>query len=195
MINIQTVEILAGGKFAKAVDDLALTSAVRTYQYQPDPEICREDYQVWLLSKEDFDNLCAIDNDDWKEDWGWWRYCTGSNMISPLHEYAIHGTKIMAWDGHEREDFYKTCAGCDDYYENCKSGRNPSDICFATQEDQARCLNPRTYQDIISYFNDEIGISTEKNVCALAVHLAHINNITLSELFKKYLGGNINGNN
>ena len=63
---METVEILAGGEFANAVKSLGLTSAVCTYHYQPQPTHWREEYQVWLLSKEDFDNICAIDNDDWK---------------------------------------------------------------------------------------------------------------------------------
>lgn len=193
--NMQTVEILAGGKFDKAVSDLALTSAVLTYHYQPDPESCREDYQVWLLSKEDFDNLCAIDDDDWKKDWGWWRHCPGSNMTSFMREYIIHGSKIMAWDGYEREHFHEVCTECSNHYENCESERDPNSVCFATHDDKTQCFKPREYQDIISYFNDEIGASTEKNVCALAIDLANINDMTLSELFKKYLGGDINENN
>lgn len=40
----------------------------------------------------------------------------------------------------------------------------------------------------IAYLCDEIGASTEKNVCACTVDLAQQNNMTLSELFKKYLG-------
>ena len=77
---METVEILAGGEFANAVKSLGLTSAVCTYHYQPQPTHWREEYQVWLLSKEDFDNICAIDNDDWKDDWGWWRHAYGSNL-------------------------------------------------------------------------------------------------------------------
>lgn len=50
---METVEILAGGEFANAVKSLGLTSAVCTYHYQPQPTHWREEYQVWLLSKED----------------------------------------------------------------------------------------------------------------------------------------------
>ena len=77
---METVEILAGGEFANAVKSLGLTSAVCTYHYQPQPTHWREEYQVWLLSKEDFDNICAIDNDDWKDDWGWWRHAVKSGV-------------------------------------------------------------------------------------------------------------------
>lgn len=81
---METVEILAGGEFANAVKSLGLTSAVCAYHYQPQPTHWREEYQVWLLSKEDFDNICAIDNDDWKDDWGWWRHAYGSNAFTTI---------------------------------------------------------------------------------------------------------------
>jgi hypothetical protein len=46
----------------------------------------------------------------------------------------------------------------------------------------------RKYKSLLEYFCDEIGASTEKNVCAVAVDLAAQNNITMAELFKKYQG-------
>lgn len=92
---METVEILAGGEFANAVKSLGLTSAVCTYHYQPQPTHWREEYQVWLLSKEDFDNICAIDNNDWKDDWGWWRHAYGSNLGAVDCAYVINGEKLM----------------------------------------------------------------------------------------------------
>lgn len=50
---MKTVEILAGSTFSNAVTALGLTSAMLTYHYHPAPESYREDYQVWLLSKDD----------------------------------------------------------------------------------------------------------------------------------------------
>lgn len=101
---METVEILAGGEFANAVKSLGLTSAVCAYHYQPQPTHWREEYQVWLLSKEDFDNICAIDNDDWKDDWGWWRHAYGSNLGAVDCAYVINGEKLMAWDGLQRKE-------------------------------------------------------------------------------------------
>ena len=46
----------------------------------------------------------------------------------------------------------------------------------------------RKYNNLLQYFCDEIGASTEKNICALAIDLAKQNNMTMSELFKKYQG-------
>ena len=31
-------------------------------------------YQVWCVDQSGFDRLCAVPDEDWKDDWGWWRY-------------------------------------------------------------------------------------------------------------------------
>ena len=168
---METVEILAGGEFANAVKSLGLTSAVCAYHYQPQPTHWREEYQVWLLSKEDFDNICAIDNDDWKDDWGWWRHAYGSNLGTVDCAYIINGEKLMAWDGLQRKEW---CQDCSD--------------CAGTEKDKDECFHDHQYPDILIYLCDEIGASTERNVCACMIDLARQNNLTLAELFKKYLG-------
>lgn len=147
---METVEILAGDQFANAVKDLNLVSAKCTYHHHPPVGVYREEYQVWLLSKEDFDNICAVDDADWKENWGWWRYSPGSILGLAFDQYIVNGQQIKAWGGR-------------------------SDV--------------KQYDNILSYLSDQLGASTEKNVCALTVDLAEQNGLTLSELFRKYLGG------
>ena len=109
---METVEILAGGEFANAVKSLGLTSAVCTYRYQPQSMYHREAYQVWLLSKEDFNNICAIDDDGWKDNWGWWRHADGSNLGTVDCLYVINGEELMAWDGLQRKEWCKDCSDC-----------------------------------------------------------------------------------
>lgn len=177
---METVEILAGAEFSNAVKTLGLASAKCTYHYQPEPDSCREDYQVWLLSKEDFDSLCAVEDDDWKEDWGWWRHALGSNMGPVYSEYVINSKKIVAWDGVRRVCYFEDfCRDCSDY---------ATGVCSGTEEDRLDCYHGREYEDLFRYFCDEIGASTERNVCALAIDLARQNNMTLAELLKNYLG-------
>lgn len=57
--------------------------------------------------------------------------------------------------------------------------------CFNSEEQDFNCGRP---PDILIYLCDEIGASTERNVCACTIDLAQQNNLTLAELFKKYLG-------
>lgn len=174
------IEILAGDKFANAVRELNLASAQCAYQHEPKQKRWCEKYQVWELSQEDFDKICSLNEADWKDTWGWWRYSDGSNLGSVNHEFVVHGEKILAWDGYKQLDFETECAiSCSDR----KRG-----LCKGTEEDFEACFGKREYPDIITYLCDEVGASTEKNVCACTVDLARQNNMTLSQLFKKYLG-------
>jgi hypothetical protein len=140
-------------------------NAKKTYQIKnKNGEYC-EDYQVWELTDENFQEL---DNaSDWKDDWGWWRYADGSNMGAVNRRYNINNHYIKAWDGTGREDLEK---------EN--KNLSPDD----------RYIKERKYKNILEYFSEEIGASTERNICALAIDLAGQNNMIMGELFNKYQG-------
>jgi hypothetical protein len=56
------------------------------------------------------------------------------------------------------------------------------------RENHKDYFRDRKYPTLLCYFCDEIGASTEKNVCAIAVDLAALNNMTMAELFQKYQG-------
>lgn len=132
-------------------------NAKKTYEIKNKPwEFC-EDYQVWELSNEDFEKLCALSEQDWKDAWGWWRSAEGSNMGGVSYSYNINKHYIHAWDGIYRKNHK-------DYYQD------------------------RKYDSLLQYFCNEIGASTERNVCAVAIDLARQNNITMGELFRKYQG-------
>ena len=178
---MQTVEILAGGNFCNAVHQLNLRSAKCAYRYKPREGDCCENYQVWLMSMEDYKVIDAIDDEDWQDDWGWWRWSEGSNMGTAFVEYIVNGEKLKAWDGIHRTMFYS------DVCEECSDRKNG--LCNASNQDQLECYGERQYGDLLQYFWVEIGASTERNICALATDLAQQNNLTLSEFFKKYLGG------
>jgi hypothetical protein len=149
------VEIL-GAELDKAFKELNI-SAKKTYQLKNKSWGYCEDYQVWELSDENYERLCTISDEDWHDDWGWWRGAKGSNLGGVDRRYNINNHYIYAWDGYKRQ--------------------NDKDYPW-----------PREYKDLLSYFCDEIGASTENNVCAVVVNLAAQNNITMAELFKKYQG-------
>lgn len=150
-------EIL-GGNLDKAFKELGI-SAVKTYEGDTSLDDLT---QIWEVNEKDFDKLCNIEDDDWKREWGWWRSSEGSNMNHPLSEFSINKHIIVAWDGTNRIEEDK-----------------------AENEDD-RYLFPREYSNLLEYFCDEIGASQPRNVCALATDLARINNMKMSELFKKY---------
>lgn len=61
-------EILAE-ELDQAILDLQLV-AQKTYQ--------DDIYQIWQMEDSEFDKLCNIREEDWKDSWGMWRSATGS---------------------------------------------------------------------------------------------------------------------
>lgn len=172
------IEILAGKGFDKAVRDLGL-AATCTYQRTMKSPF-DEYYEVWEMLSPDFDRLCNIPDEEWKDNWGWWRHANGSNMHTPNMVYEINNFKIIAWDGLVRDQWkHDNCVYCEDRL---------SGVCKATIEDANFCVGPRQYKNLFTYFCDEIGVSAPRNVCALAVDLAKYNNMTMAELFDRTVG-------
>lgn len=148
-------EIL-GAELDTAFQELDI-SAIKTYESQKtyNEYAYLEKYQVWELSEKDFERISNMNDADWKDAWGWWRYAEGSNLGSVHRRFNINNHYIYAWDGYKRDKY--------------------NDI-------------ERSYKCLTLYLCNEIGASMERNVCALAVDLARMNNIKLSELFTKYQG-------
>lgn len=161
-------EILAGGEIVNAFKALNI-SPTQTY--------CGDVYQVWEVSDDDFNKLDIVTEDKWGDDWGWWRYCVGSNLEedrSYYHKYIdVHGNKLFAYVPESAVDFLATLSDLD------------------TEEDwwtKDTLYCPLSYGTLTEYLCECIGASTEKNVCAVAMSLAKLNDISLSELFIKYEG-------
>lgn len=150
-------EIL-GGELDKAFEELGM-NAKKAYE--------TKGYQVWKISDEDFEKICSMKKEDWKDNWGWWRSVEGSNMGSVNARYNINHRYIQAWDGYSRVELIEESK---------------------TLQISDRYWNERKYNDLLEYFCDEIGASQPKNVCALAFDLAAQNNMTMAELFTKYQG-------
>lgn len=152
-------EIL-GGDLDLAFKELNI-NAIKTYEGNTHLD---DVTQIWEVQNEDFEKLCNMSEDDWKYEWGWWRSAEGSNVCNPLSTFIINKEKITAWDDDNRLEADKA------------------------EDEDDKYLFDREYSNLLEYFCDEIGASQPRNVCALAVDLANINNIKLSELFKKYQG-------
>ncbi len=167
------VEIL-GSELSKALSALEIEGKC-TYKRKKIETEYDEIYEVWKISDDDFEKLCNVKDDDWLDDWGWWRYSKGSNIIGVgiESEMIINGKDIIAWYNEDKlEDEFNTYDAevskdeyitgyCKDQYEN---------------------------ENLLTYFCDEFGASMKKNIVALAVDLARLNNMTMSELFQKYIG-------
>jgi len=166
-------EITGSVELENAFKELGI-NAKNTYRAK---DLDYSDFQcVYELSEEDYNLLNGFSDSDywnpdnkpiWKDNWGWWRHAKGSNMTSGLRRYNINHHYINAWDGSGREDFEE------------ENKSLPVDD---------RWYKPRKYDNLMQYFWNEIRASTEKNVTALATDLAKYNNLTLGQLFTKYVG-------
>jgi hypothetical protein len=164
-------EILCGGAIHKAFKELDI-KATRTYKGSDKPY-----YQVWELSKDDLRKLEYTE--EWKDEWGWWRYAKGSNMGTPFDFFTVNGKELIAWDGYKREDLVLEWAEIS-FEEKAKYNHS-----IRKYEEE---VYPRAYKSLLTYMCDEVGASVERNVCALAVDLARANGMTMAKLFETYEG-------
>lgn len=173
------VEILAGNGIENAFKDLKI-SAKNTYRrvVPNDNRYHGEIYEVWELSEVDHETLCSISDEDWKSEWGWWRSAKSSNMGTVDGIFTIKNKQIKAWDGAFREDAIK-----EEWEEKTEEEKNS----YFDFEDYMETWYPHNYSNLLGYFCEEIGASTEKNICALATDLAKQNNMAMGELFTEFM--------
>ena len=128
------------------------------------------EYGVCEVTEEEFKILC--DEPDIKGTWikCGWRYCKGSNQQKPFQKVLINNKEIIAW--------YDDSLDFDSEEEK-----------LAYIEEHGGVMPLERFDDLLTYFVIEMGVSQPKNICALSVDLAKYNNIKLSELFKIYQGG------
>lgn len=163
------VEILGGNGLHSAFKALGI-HANQTYCGNDKPY-----YEVWELHKNDLKTLENISW--WKDEWGWWRYAKGSNMGTPFSFFVVNGKELIAWDGLHRDDLRHNW--------NNEPDEERAAYHYSFDEyEKDRC--PRVYENLTTYMCEEIGASTEKNVCALAVDLARANGMTMAQLFTMY---------
>lgn len=101
----------------------------------------------------------------------------------PCYDFIINGNSIVAWRDYRWDDSYR------EDWEDMSDEEKSEYKDFDEYCDRWARVE---YKDILEYFCEELGASTERNVCALATDLAKYNNITLAELFRKYGGSNEN---
>ena len=136
-----------------------------------------EAYEVWQLTDADYQKICNIKDEDWKENWGWWRYAEGTNIEeSPTKEFIINGQPIVAWYNETAlNDFVEDCLSDDE-------GQTKEELVKEWHESHIK------YDGLLEYCSRQHGASTEKNVCAITIGLAKLNNMTLGELWTKHQG-------
>lgn len=141
--------------------------------------------EVWEIDENNREKLCDVTDEQWDsincED-SWWRGSDGCNIGTVDCEMTINGQKIQAWHDEWRIDDLRDEYDSLDPYEQSEYEGNGGVQAYI-DENVNNC-----YDNLLNYFCEEFGISTSRNVCAIAVELARHNEITMAELFRKYGG-------
>ena len=130
-------------------------------------------YEVWKVNDSLFESMCDMTEEEFVRLAGedaWWRQSDGSVLGVPHDTYTIKGHCLRVWELRDRLEWCGNCE-CDD------------------EESCVECMDySREFKSLTEYLCDEVGASTEKNVCACATDLAKYNGITIGELFSKFEG-------
>lgn len=143
-------------------------------------------FEVWEIPEDDYEKICGLSDEEYEQvasDDSWWRGANGSNQGIPFADFIVNGHSIVAW-----RNIYKL-ADLQVEWDELPSEEKAE---YKDFDDYCEVWFPKQYKDLLEYFCDELGASTERNVCALATDLAKYNDITMAELFRKYGGSNEN---
>lgn len=147
----KTVEILTGTDFGQVIKDLNIESAEREFKGNK--------YAVWRLHKKDLKKLDKIPEEQWKDNWSWWRFSEGSIFDdSPTYYFNVNGHFFI---GFEKSD-------------------------FVPEDSNSEYQKMKEYENLSDYLCNCIGATAEKNVCALLISLAKKNYMSMAELLETY---------
>lgn len=138
-------------------------------------------FGVYKVLEQDFSKLCDMPDDEFEKEFpeSWWRYAESSNMGTPNCEFVINGHQIDAW----QNEWY-----VDDLVEEYYILPLDEQLEYNSVEEYVDENYRYKYSNLLEYMCDELGVSTEKNVCALATDLAKYNEMSIALLFKLYGG-------
>lgn len=125
-------------------------------------------FQVWEMADEKFKKICDIPDEDWKDNWGWWRESSCIYEGRELYEYTVNGKKMLGYIPEIDEEEAK-------YEDN--------------EEDKEFVLNFYKYiesKNFTAWLSEVFNLSTERNITSFAISLAKENGITLAEFMDRY---------
>lgn len=138
-------------------------------------------FGVYKILEQDWPKLCYMSDDEFEKQFpnSWWRYAKGSNMGTPNCEFIINGCKIDAW----QNEWY-----VDDLVDEYSRLPLDEQLEYNGVEEYVEENYTYKYPTLLDYLCNELGVSTERNVCALATDLAKYNEMSMAQLFKLYGG-------
>ena len=169
------VEIIGGNGVEFTFQEFKI-KAKKVYATEDKDNPVHPRYEVYEIDKSDLKLLETI---SWADDFGWYRYAKGSNMGTPYSFFRVNGHDLIAWDGAKRDELREWWSN------EPLEEKEAYNYSFKEYENG---VMPREYSCLTEYMCDELGATTESNVCALAVDLAKANGITMAKLFEIYEG-------
>ena len=144
------VEIL-GNNLSVAIQELNVM-AKRTFN--------SDEYEVWEMEEIERLKLNATTEEEWKENYGWFRYGDGAN-VTPCKTVKINGIEVIGYENERFKEAFED-EGFEGYEEFVHS-----------------------YRGLTQHFEETCGATTCENVTAVSIEMARHNDMTLGELFGK----------
>lgn len=170
---------------SKEILDFAKEEGFKTIRMtfeDSNPKKNREYFNVFEISEEEFQKMCNYEDENgihvvgekypmWKDSWGWWRYSGGCNLegTAPTTWMTINNHQLVAW--YDKD-------ALQEYFDDNEDDGDIQSVYDEWMEDHDK------YDSLFDYCLEMWGCSTERNVTAIAVGLAKLNNMSLSDLFK-----------
>lgn len=108
LIQILGYDLSAAMRDLKVDATLKYTSK-KEMNFSPVPK-----FEVWEMSEGTFEAFCNIDDDDWKDDYGWWRYGErASEDFSAI--YIVNGHEMIGYPNESWENDEDKELGPDSY--------------------------------------------------------------------------------
>lgn len=163
-INTEMIQIL-GHDLADAIRDINVEAELKyttpkTGKFKRSPK-----FEVWEMSQETFDAFCNVDDDNWKDEYGWCHY--GERASEDFSAtFIVNGHEMIGFPPEEHAMGF------------------PSDNADGEEEESG----PKAYAHFIQYLDYNQSMSTNRNIATTAISLAEANELTLAEFMTKYYG-------
>ena len=166
------MEILAGGGIEKAFEHFGI-EATRTYHWDNPNAPVPIDYEIWEITAPDLKMIGEIPDEEWQDDWGWFRYSEGTVLENngTTREATINGFLLDVFTN-------------DNWERAVHESIEDDEIATKIIKDREHSV----YPNLLAYLLQEFNVSMETNIAAITCGLAKINKMTMAELWRRCQG-------
>lgn len=165
-------EILTSNGFEIVTKVLGI-EAKKTYSFIPtESSYWIDEFEIWEVPESFIDESNNISEEEWCSLFPdqWFRGSAGTVLEYyglEIREFTINGAKLNCWVNPEKLQ----------------------DFIFDDLDDDLDEEREYSYSNVLQYCSEEWSVGQPRNICAICVGLAKMNNMTLGELFTRYMNG------